>query len=80
MTIPGPLKRLLTITGMRVVDRCPFKTEFSLWSCDLARGHAGPHHLPWDPRLPANLTRAQQEQWHAGLLEDVLEQRPRHEP
>lgn len=67
----------MTIPGMRVLHRCPFKTEFSLYSCDLARGHPGPHHLPWDPRLPGNLTREEQERWHGGLLEEILEQKPR---
>ena len=67
----------MPIPGMRVFNRCPFKTDVSLYSCDLDRGHSGPHHLPWDPRLPGNLTREEQEQWHRGLLEDVLEQGPR---
>jgi hypothetical protein len=63
----------MNIPGLRIINRCGFKTEFSLYSCDFDRGHAGPHHLPWDPRLPANLTREQQESWRGGLLEDILE-------
>jgi hypothetical protein len=63
----------MSIPGMRILHRCGFKTEFSLWSCDLDRGHAGPHKVPWDPRLPANLTREEQEAFRGGLLEDILE-------
>lgn len=66
----------MPIPGLRVLNRCPFKTEFSLYSCDLDRGHSGPHHLPWDPRLPRDLTREEQERWRQGLLENVLEPEP----
>ena len=49
--------------GLRLRNRCGWKTDFSLWGCDLERGHAGPHHVPSDGRLPTNLTRTQQEAW-----------------
>jgi len=63
----------MPIPGLRVLNRCGFKTEFSLYSCDLDPGHDGPHHLPWDPRLPPGLTREEQERWRGGRLEAVLE-------
>ena len=63
----------MSFLGLRIFNRCPFKTETSLYSCDLKRGHPGPHHVPWDPRLPANLTRDAQEDWARGLLEEVLD-------
>jgi hypothetical protein len=62
--------------GLRLMNRCDWKTEFSLWSCDLERGHEGPHHVPSDPSLPVNLDREAQESWDRRMRGKVLGQRP----
>jgi hypothetical protein len=49
--------------GFRLVNRCGWRTDYTLWGCYLARGHDGPHRVPSDPRIPADLTRAEQEDW-----------------
>ena len=49
--------------GFRLLKRCGWRTDYSLWGCYLRRGHEGPHKVPSDPRLPVNLTRDEQEAW-----------------
>ncbi|HJW21217.1 MAG TPA: hypothetical protein VJ506_02185 [Candidatus Limnocylindrales bacterium] len=65
--------------GLRLLNRCGWKTDFSLWGCDEERGHAGPHHVPSDGRLPTNLTREQQEAWEHEMrdLRHPLHHKPR---
>ena len=62
--------------GIRIRDRCGWKTDFSRFSCDLKRGHDGPHHVPSDPSLPTNLSREEQEDWDRRMQGKVLGQRP----
>ena len=49
--------------GFRLLKRCGWRTDYSLWGCYLKRGHDGPHKVPSDPRMPVDLTREQQEEW-----------------
>lgn len=62
--------------GLRVLNRCSWKSDFAIFSCDLERGHAGPHHVPSDPRLPTNLTREEQEDWGRRMTGRVIGQQP----
>ena len=66
----------MSVMGIRIFNRCRFKTPFSWYSCDLKRDHLGPHHVPSDPRLPTDLTREEQERWAGGLLEETLDRGP----
>ncbi|MEW5992366.1 MAG: hypothetical protein AB1736_13625 [Chloroflexota bacterium] len=61
----------------RRTKRCGWGSHFTIISCNLPRGHTGPHHIPSDPGMPQSLTRAEQEDHHERMKGRLLGQMPR---